>query len=83
MRLLTLAARAYDEAEAASALVRREGLTTTMPSGARRAHPAVRIATECRAAFRHALRELDLDVDPPAEEKRPPLLRSIVGGKRA
>ena len=81
--MLAIAARAWDEGEAAARLVRKDGLVVTMPSGAKRAHPALRIATEARATFRHALRELDLDIEPPAEEKRPPLLRSIVGGRRA
>jgi hypothetical protein len=30
--------------------------------------------------FARVLRELDLDLEPPAQAKRPPYLRSIVGG---
>jgi P27 family predicted phage terminase small subunit len=80
VRLLTVAARAWDEADAAADLVRQEGLTVTQPSGAVRPHPAIRIANEARALFMRALRELDLDVDPPATARRPPPLRSTVGG---
>ena len=41
--------------------------------------PLVRIETDCRLAFARLLRELDLDVDPPAEAKRPPSLRAFRG----
>jgi hypothetical protein len=80
-RLLALAARAFDEAETAEALYRREGLVISMPSGAKRPHPAIRVALEARACFMRALRELDLDLEPPAVAKRPPTLRSIAGGR--
>jgi phage terminase small subunit len=81
-RLLVMAARSWDEAEAAAAVIRRDGLVITMPSGARRPNPAIRIANEARAVFMRAIRELDLDLEPPAEAKRPPALRSIVGQKK-
>src|SRR5262245_38603074 len=81
IRLLSVAARAWDEGEAAGALVRKEGLLITMPSGAKRPHPAIRIANEARAVFMRALRELDLDLEPPSEAKRPPALKSIAGRK--
>ena len=81
LRLLAIAARAWDEAEQASALMRKDGLLITMPSGATRPHPAARMANEARAMFARALRELDLDLNPPAEAKRPSPLRSIAGGR--
>lgn len=81
VRLLGIAARAWDESEAATALVRTEGLLITMPSGARRPNPASRIANEARATFMRALRELDLDLEAPAAARRPPALRSIAGGR--
>jgi phage terminase small subunit len=80
-RLLGIAARAFDEHEAASAIVRKVGLLITMPSGAQRPNPAIRIANEARAMFVKTLRELDLDLEGPADAQRPPALRSI-GGKR-
>lgn len=83
IRLLTSAARAWDEGEKAAALVKRDGLLVTMPSGIQRAHPAVRIANEARALYARLLRELDLDIDAPATAARPPALRSIRGGSHA
>lgn len=82
VRQLSIAARAWDEAEAAAELVRREGLVVAMPSGAKRPHPAIRISNEARAMFLRAVRELDLDLEPPKEAIRPPALRSIAGGRR-
>ncbi len=81
IRLLTVAAQAFDEAAEATRLVHKEGLVVTMPSGAQRPHPALRIANEARAVFVRALRELDLDVGVAALAKRPPSLRSIAGGR--
>lgn len=81
VRLLTLAARSWDEAEAAQELIRTEGLIVKQPSGALRPHPAVRVGQEARAMFARLLRELDLDVDPPKASARPPALRSIAGSR--
>ena len=80
-RLLTAAAMTWDEYMRAQRLVQREGLVVTMPSGAKRPHPALRIVQEARIAFARLIRELDLDLDAPATEKRPPNLRSVVGGR--
>ena len=81
LKLLAICCRAWDEAEAASELVRRDGLTVVQPSGAVRPNPALRIANEARALYARCLRELDLDVQPPADAQRPPQLRSIAGGR--
>ena len=78
---LATACCAIDRAEAAAAEVRRDGLLVTMPSGARRPHPAVRIEAESRALFLRSLRELDLDAEAIPEAVRPPALRSIAGGR--
>jgi hypothetical protein len=83
LRQLAIAARSWDQAEEADELVRREGLVIQMPSGASRPHPAIRIGNEARALFLRALRELDLDLEPPAATKRPPMLRSVKGGPHA
>jgi phage terminase small subunit len=77
IRLLTLAAECWDRGEQARALLARDGLTTGSKSGGLRTHPAVRIEADCRVGFARLLRELDLDVAPPAENRRPPALRSI------
>jgi hypothetical protein len=82
VRLLGVAARAFDESEKAAALVLSDGLLITMPSGAKRPHPALRIANEARAVYMRAIRELDLDLDAPPAAVQPPALRSIVGGRR-
>lgn len=80
VRLLELAARAFDEARAADKLLASEGMVVSMPSGAKRPHPAIRIRADARLAFARLLRELDLDVDPPAESARPPVLRAFRAG---
>jgi len=77
VRLLTLAAETWDRGQQARALLARDGLTTGSKSGGLRTHPAVRIEADCRVGFARLLRELDLDVAPPAESRRPPALRSI------
>jgi phage terminase small subunit len=77
VRLLTLAAEAWDRGQQARALLAKEGLTTGTKGGGLRPHPAVRIEGDCRIQFARLVRELDLDVDGPAEARRPPSLRSI------
>ena len=77
LRLLTLAGEAWDRGQEARAVIRREGLTCATKAGGPRLHPCVRVETDSRVAFARLLRELDLDVTPPAETKRPPSLRSI------
>jgi P27 family predicted phage terminase small subunit len=77
VRLLTLAAESWDRCAQARELIRKEGLTVTTKAGGPRLHPAVRVETDARTAFARLLRELDLDVTPPAEARRAPALRSI------
>jgi phage terminase small subunit len=79
VRLLAIAAQSWDETQRAAALLRKEGLLITMPSGAKRPHPAARLAGDARATFMRAVRELDLDLEPPSEARRPAPLRSIAG----
>ena len=62
-------------------MIAETGLTSKTRDG-EKLHPAVRIETDSRLAFARLLRELDLDVDPPAEAKRPPALRSMRSGGR-
>ena len=77
IRLLTLAGESWDRCAQARELIAAEGLTTQTKTGGARLHPAVRVETDAKLAFARLLRELDLDVAPPAEAKRPPALRSI------
>ena len=75
VRLLTLAAEAWDRCEQA-----REGLagglTYVDRFGAPHARPEVAIERDSRIAFARLIRELDLDVEPPSGAARPPGLRS-------
>jgi phage terminase small subunit len=77
LRLLTRAAECWDRGEQARKQIDREGLTTPTREGGAKLHPAVRVESDCRLAFARLIRELDLDLDPPVETKRPPMLRSI------
>jgi P27 family predicted phage terminase small subunit len=78
IKLLTLAGLSWDRVEQARELIAKEGLTVKTKDGGCRVHPAVKIEAEAKIAFCRCLRELDLDVEPPAAERsRPPTLRSI------
>jgi phage terminase small subunit len=72
LRLLTLAAQAWDRAEAAREILDKEGLTYKDRFKAPRARPEIAIERDSRIAFARLLRELALDVDPPVESSRPP-----------
>jgi P27 family predicted phage terminase small subunit len=76
-RLLTLAGESWDRCAEAREQIARDGLTVETKAGGPRLHPCVRVETDSRLAFARLLRELDLDISPPAESKRPPALRSI------
>jgi phage terminase small subunit len=63
LRLLTLAAQAWDDAQEARAEIRRDGATVTMPSGAVRPHPAIRREHDARLTFGRLLAQLNLEDD--------------------
>ena len=46
VKLLVVAARAFDEAEAAASIIRRDGIVLETRTGFRRPHPAIRIHNE-------------------------------------
>lgn len=77
IRLLTLAAEAWDRGVQARKAISRDGLVTKTKDGGLRQHPAIRIEADCRLAFARLLRELDLDLDQPAASSRPAPLRSM------
>ena len=77
VRLLTLAAEAFDRAVQARKVVERRGLTFKDRFGQPKARPETVIERDSRIAFARLLRELDLDIDGPAEGRRPPTLRRM------
>jgi len=74
IRLLTLAGEAWDRGEQAREAL-ESGLTFEDRFGQPHARPEVAIERDSRIAFSRLVRELDLDVEAPAES-RPPALRS-------
>jgi hypothetical protein len=74
LRLLTLAAEAWDRGQQAREILDREGLTYLDRFNAPRARPEVAIERDSRIAFARLVRELSLDVEPPADPSRPPAL---------
>ena len=76
LRLLTLAGEAWDRGQAARAAIATLGLTFDDRFGAPHARPEVAIERDSRLSFARLLRELDLDVDPPAQAARGPGLRA-------
>jgi P27 family predicted phage terminase small subunit len=82
LRLLQAAAECWDRLQQARALVARDGLTVTDDRGNVRAHPAIAIERDARVGFARLLRDLDLDVEPPANNRRgpPALLSNRRGG---
>jgi len=71
IRLLTLAAEAWDRTQEAREVIKAEGMTYSDRFRAPRKHPAVGIEESARIAFARLLRELDLDGDP-TPDVRPP-----------
>lgn len=71
VRLLTLAARAWDRAEEARLILDKEGLTYTDRFGAPRSRPEIAVERDSRFAFARLLREMALDLEPPPEARKP------------
>jgi P27 family predicted phage terminase small subunit len=77
LRLLQLCCEAWDRCQAARAQLEAEGLTVDSTHGGVRPHPCVAIERDARLAVARLVRELDLDVEPPASnDARPPALFS-------
>jgi len=66
VRLLTLAAESWDRGVQAREAIAEHGLTFDDRHGSPRARPEVGIERDSRIAFARCLRELGLDVLPPA-----------------
>jgi phage terminase small subunit len=71
VRILELAAQAWDEYEEARKAVAKNGQTYTDRYKQPRERPEVGIARQARTAFAGLVRELALDVEPPAPARPP------------
>jgi len=76
IRLLTLAAQAWDQAEAARVALAKHGLTYEDRFGCPHPRPEVAIERDARTGFARLIRELDLDIASPPSAARPPALLS-------
>jgi hypothetical protein len=76
LRLLTLAAEAWDRCEQAREAIAEHGPVFTDRFGAPRPRPEIAIERDSRIAFARLVRELALDVEPPPDASRPPALRN-------
>lgn len=72
LALLEQAARALDRAEAARALLAKDGLVQADRFGQPKPHPGCVILRDAEASFRSSLRDLRLDVEPARPVGRPP-----------
>ena len=70
-RLLTLAAESWDRCTEAREALKLHGLIFEDRFGQPRSRPEVQIERDSRISFARLLRELALDVEPPAEASRP------------
>jgi phage terminase small subunit len=74
LRLLTLAAEAWDRAQMARATILEHGAFFHDRHGSPRPHPALAVERDSRIAFARLVRELDLDGEP-LPDPRPPRRR--------
>jgi P27 family predicted phage terminase small subunit len=75
LRLLTLAAEAWDRGFEARETLARDGAYFKSRFGEPKAHPAVAVERDSRIAYARLMRELDLD-GAPDPDVRPPRIRS-------
>ena len=74
LRILTLAAEAWDRGVEAREAITKHGTVYVDRFDQPRARPEVAIERDSRIAFARLVRELTLDIDPPDEPGRPPRL---------
>jgi P27 family predicted phage terminase small subunit len=72
LRVLQLALEAWDRSQQAREQLQKEGLTVPGREGGIRPHPCVAIERDARLAVARLLRELDLDIEPPASDRSGP-----------
>ena len=72
LKLLTLAAEAWDRAGGARAAIEKHGCVFADRWRQPKARPEVKIENDSRIAFARLLRDLDLDAEPPRDPRRPP-----------
>lgn len=72
VRLLRLAAEAWDRCQGAREQIAAEGITYADRFGAPRIHPAVAVERDARLAFARLLRELRLSEEEPPDAPRMP-----------
>src|SRR5450759_5625882 len=65
VQILVKALEAFDRADAARAIVQNEGILTTSRLGEVKAHPAMAIERDSRAAFFAGIKQLGLDLEGP------------------
>lgn len=82
IRLLTLAAEAWDRGQQAREVVDAEGMTFLDRFEKPKARPEIAIERDARIGFARLLRELALDIDGPADEA-PRAPRTADYGNRA
>jgi phage terminase small subunit len=79
LKLLVLAAESWDRCVQAREALAEHGLTFVDRFGSPHARPEVSIERDSRIGFARMLRELALDIEPPAEVRLPRLLGSVGG----
>ena len=72
VRLLTLAAGAWDRAQEATGELAKAGTYVNDRYGCLKLHPAIGVERDSKILFARLLRELDLDTEPPRDSSRPP-----------
>jgi P27 family predicted phage terminase small subunit len=70
LKVLQAACEAWDRGQQAREDVARNGLTINDRWGQPKLNPCVQVERDARTAFLRAVRELDLDVEPPRELPR-------------
>jgi hypothetical protein len=83
LRILTLAAEAWDRGVEAREAIARHGSVYVDRFAQPRARPEVAIERDSRIAFARLVRELALDVDTPDENGRPPRIGGQSGRRDA
>lgn len=74
LKLLQAACESWDRLTQAREALAEHGLTFTDRFHQPRARPEVAIERDSRVSFARMLRELALDVEPPGESPRPPVM---------